>query len=204
MTEIKLEPPIRELILINDNMNPIWVRWFSDLKVRMNERPSASGLVSGNLVKVDANDNLEDSGFTDAEVEAGNTVNAEYVGERYITENLLHEAGTEEGARFGSFRIGLNTEDDYAFFDENGKLIFYGLSGVRLITPVNATSTTKYAVFDSSGNIKYRTIEEVTEDLDLPTKTYVGERYITENLLPEADAKEEVYNSARHFMVSLF
>jgi len=109
---------------------------------------------------------------------------------KFLTENEVPDAGTEEGARFGSFKIGLLTEDDYAFFDEYGKLILYGIAGVQIKNPVNDTATTtKIAVFDTDGNLEYRTIQEVSEDLSndiLASKTYVGERFITENLLNEA------------------
>ena len=168
-----------------------WFEWLRDIQPRINERPKLSGTVTeGNYVTVNSDQELVDSGETavDKEVFAKREYVRDYTGERYLTENLAPEAGTEEGARHGSFRIGLLTEDDFAYFDENGKLICYGNSQIQIFTPVHADSGEKWMVFDVDGNLKYRTSAEVSSDLSgyLATRDYVGERYITENLLDEA------------------
>ena len=185
------EPPVYESFDPNKSEN--WREFLRDLTITMNERlPSVGTLVAGQALTVDDDDNIVDGGspliddiVTEDELVA-------YVGERYTTENLLPEAGTEHGARFGSYKIGLLTEDDYVFFDENGKAIFYGVAGIQVRIPRNSSSVDKIAVFDTDGNLEYRTIEQLADDLDgiLATRTYVSETFITENLLPEAGTED--------------
>lgn len=188
------QPPFIELPNSkNGDWSDSWHEFIRDLQPRINERPELVGSTTpGNITIIDNAGNLEDGGVSVPSLPDGTIADEEYVreytGERFIIDNVLPEAGTEEGARFGSYRIGLLTENDYAYFDENGKLIFYGTSGTQIITPENATSTTRFAVFDSSGNLKYRTAEQLADDLDglLVSRDYVSETFITENLLDEA------------------
>lgn len=194
MAKMKI-PPFVELPNPDDTFwSEPWRVWLRDIQVRTNERPALSGDISSdNLVSVNDDDELFDTGkaYPDGIISDENYVR-DYTGERYTTENLIPEAGTEEGARHGSYRIGLLTEDDYAYFDENGKLIFYGITGVQLIIPLNAKAPEKFAVFDSSGNLKYRTAEQLSEDLSdyLATKGYASETFITESGLREAGLEE--------------
>ena len=170
-----------------------WYEWLRDEPLRINERPEIVGDVpTGNIVITNLDGDLVDGGvaatedFVDDAVEG--LASETYVGDRYLTENLLREAGLEEGARFGSFRIGLLTENDFVFFDENGKIILYGVAGIQLIVPLNADAPERFAVFDSVGNLKYRTAEQLADDLDeiLASRNYVSNTFILENLLPEA------------------
>ncbi len=141
-----------------------WRGWFERLRDAINNTATKiPGMTENNIFVADADGDLRDSGFA---VPLGTIVDDIYVGERYITEAEAPEAGTEEGARPGSFRIGLFTEDDYAFFDENGKLILYGTSGIQLVTPLNHSSdSNRFAVLDGSGNLKYRTAAQLLTDL---------------------------------------
>jgi hypothetical protein len=171
-----------------------WRQLLRDLSARINERPEVKGTVApGNPVTVDTDGDIVDSGIV---VPSSEIANEEYVqdytGERYQTENQLPEAGTEEGARHGSYKIGLLTENDYAYFDENGKLIFYGITGVQIVIPLNTTAPEKFAVFDVDGNLKHRTAEQLSDDLSgyLATKQYASETFITENLVEEAGTEE--------------
>ena len=163
--------------------------WVERLRTAANNAATkVPGMPMNNIFVADANGDLKNSGST---LSGGTLVTAEYIGERYNTEAELPEAGTEDGARYGSFRIGLLTEDDYALFDENGNLIFYGVAGIQLILPLNYASTsTMFAVFDSNGNLKYRTAAQLVSDLSVDLVADLGqwtaERFITEAELPEA------------------
>jgi len=171
-----------------------WRGWFERLRAATNNAATkVSGMPEDNVFVAGANGDLKDSGSTLPSGSSGTLVTsdyvADYVGERYDTEAELPEAGTEEGARHGSYRIGLLIEDDYAYFDENGKLILYGVAGVQLIVSINHTGTpAMFAVFDADGNLQYRTAEQLSDDLSghLATRDYVSETFITENLLEEA------------------
>ena len=172
-----------------------WRGWFEALTTAMNAAANkVAGMTVGNVFVAKAGGDLDDSG-----VHIGDLATEGYVdtavtripAEKYMTESEMSEAGLEEGARYGSFRIGLLTEDDYVFFDENGKLIFYGTAGIQLITPLNqATTPTMFAVLDATGNLKYRTRAQLINDLSVSTTAdvyqWVSERFITENSLQEA------------------
>ena len=184
------EPPVLESF--DPNKSEQWRVFLRDLYLRTNERLVVSAtLTPGKVITTNTSGEAIDGVTTDTDAVIDDVLR-EYTGERYITENLLPEAGTEHGSRFGSYRIGLLTEDDYVFFDENGKAIFYGTSGIQIRIPTNSDSVDKIAVFDTSGNLEYRTIEQLADDLSgiLATKEWASETFITENLLPEAGTED--------------
>lgn len=195
MAKSKNAPFVEAPNIVGNAWSEPWRQFLRDISSRINERPEVSGTVTpGSPVTIDSSSgDIVDTGIV---VPSGTIADEDYVqeytGERYQTENQLPEAGTEEGARHGSFRIGLLTENDYAYFDENGKLIFYGITGVQLIVPINSTAPEKFAVFDTDGNLKYRTAEQLSDDLSgyLATRQYASETFITENQLPEAGTEE--------------
>jgi len=168
------------------------------------------------VVTVDADENLVDGGAVPSvpsttEIEQ---IVRDYTGPRFLTDNTVPEAGTEEGARHGSLRIGLKTEDDYAYFDEYGRLIMYGdAAGFQVDDPVHLTSAaTKFTVFDSTGNIEYRTAAEMVSDMGgilseiYATRDWVGENFITEAPVLEAELYEDIFSWTpvmRAFMFSL-
>lgn len=199
MPKLKIPPFVELPTRKNGFWSDSWHEFIRDIQPRINERPEIKDtVVPGDPITIDDDGNISelDLGLPDGTV-ADEEYVREYTGERYLTDNILPEAGTEEGARHGSYRIGLLTEDDYAYFDENGKLIFYGISGIQLVIPVNITTAAKYAVFDTSGNLKYLTAEQLSSDLSayLTTKVYIAERYITENLLEEAGTHGAIGNN---------
>lgn len=177
-----------------------WRGWVEELTSAINSAATKlTSIVENNVLVVSSTGDLEDSGVPISDLATEDYVDLAVIrvpAESFLTENTLPEAGTEDGARYGSFKIGLLSDDDYAFFDENGKLIFYGTAGVQLITPVNLTTTpTMFAVLDSSGNLKYRTVAQLASDLSISTeieqvKQWVAERFITENLLDEAQVED--------------
>jgi hypothetical protein len=157
------------------------------LTIRVNR--SATKIIGGtlnNLVVVGPGGDIADGG----PLSSFNVSTKDYIGERYITDAQLPEAGTEEGTRHGSYRIGLLTEGDFAYFDENGKLIFYGAAGVQIIVPVNlTTAATMFAVLDPTGNLKYRTAAQLVSDLSTygASKDWTSETFITEAEVHEAE-----------------
>lgn len=211
MAKLK-EPPF------NDQPNPSnrfwsqsWFEWLRDIWKRVNERAIVVGIgIANHFAMFSSASEITDSGkdvpsgdvvgTTDIQTLTNKSVpdpssaleiaNKEYVDNSIAqTEAEIQEAGTEEGSRLGSFRIGLFTEDDYAYFDKNGKLIFYGTNGIQIRVPVNDSDTAgKIAVFDTDGNLEYRTLAEAIDDLSsgLASRIYVGEQYNTEAELPEA------------------
>jgi len=167
--------------------------WFQELIVRTRSKADKiSGGRTGNYVIQDSNGNITDGGtLVVTEDDDGYIATDKWVAKRFITENLLPEAGTEEGRRPGSYVIGLD-DDNYCYFDEDGGIHLYGTSGCQIIVPVNSTSESNdFAVLDSSGNIKYRTLAQIVRDLgqgdgDIATKKWVAEHFVTENLLDDA------------------
>ncbi len=209
------QPIFEQPPLSSGQWTEAWREWLRDIVPRINERLAALTLVVDNLLTVDSNNNIVDSGISIATINAlSSTVSGitseliEWVGTRYITENLLSEAGTEEGSRYGSFKIGLLTENDYAYFDKNGSLVLYGVTGLRIVIPVNTSSLSGIAVFDSTGNLKYFTSEQLSSELStyLASKAYIGERYITESPLPEAQIDDNyiLYNQLQHIEGMIF
>ncbi len=193
MPKSKEAPFLDEPNIKGRNWSLNWFEWLRDLTLRVNERPEIVGDVpEGNAVITDSDGNLVDGGtiVTEDDIEGLSSEEfvKNYTGERYITENLMREAGLEEGARFGSFRIGLFADNDYIFFDRNGSIVLFGVAGIRLVIPLNADPPNRFAVFDSDGNLKYRTTEQLADDLDgiLSSRVYASETFITENLLPGA------------------
>ncbi len=184
---IKLDQPLRG--------------FFERLQVRVNSSATKVPTATvNNVFVVGPGGDLQDSGIPIPST--GNFVDRDYVGERFLTDSPLPEAGEEEGSRHGSFRIGLLTEDDYAYFDENGKIIFYGIAGLQFISPLNmGTTPTMFAVLDTNGNLKYRTPVQLAADISsfinmdieaakAEVEQWAAERFITETELPETGMEE--------------
>ena len=179
-----------------------WRGWVEALTAAMNSAATKlTSIVENNVLVVSSTGDLKDGGVQISDLATESYVDTAVIrvpAEKYITENILPEAGTEEGARLGSFRIGLLTEDDYAFFDENGKLLLYGTAGLRLITPLNHSSdSNRFAVLDASGNLKYRTAAQLLADLsgDATAAFSMNSQRVVSVLDPTAnqDAATKVY-----------
>lgn len=94
----------------------------------INETPTADTHATNKQYVDDeiSDSSVADREYTDEEVAANSVADRKYVAERYITENLLPEAGTEPGTHYGSYRIGFLNEDDFLFIDKHGRLSFNG------------------------------------------------------------------------------
>ena len=182
MAKIKQPPFIDEPKSSDDRFWSLsWFEWLRDIWSRINERPAIGDAVAGDILTLDDDGDLTASDETfldDTDVlEIVEEYVTDYTGERYLTENLLPEAGTESGHHLGNRYIEGDLLVD-GYIEASGHVSAIGNIGGGGTLAINGeTYLGNNTLID--GNLE-------VEEIDTSGIPWVSERFITENLLPEA------------------